>query len=63
VPYAHHTKSHVESDLVLLPNGYVYGSTRLNEYSSKSGLEKGLLKDLRTGEVFEGEMVKKVYIS
>jgi len=63
VPYAHHTKSHVESDLVLLPNNYVYGLRRLVEYSNKSGLEKGWLKDLRTGEVFEVERVKKVFIS
>jgi macrophage erythroblast attacher len=63
VPYAHHTKSHVESDLVLLPNGCVYGLQRLEEYSRKAGLNPGLVKDLRNGEVFEVELVKKVYIS
>jgi macrophage erythroblast attacher len=63
VPYAHHTKSHVESDLVLLPNGCVYGLQRLEEYSRKAGLDTGLVKDLRNGEVFEVERVKKVYIS
>jgi macrophage erythroblast attacher len=63
VPYAHHTKSHVESDLVLLPNGCVYGLQRLEEYSRKAGLDPGLVKDLRNGEVFEVERVKKVYIS
>jgi macrophage erythroblast attacher len=63
VPYAHHTKSHVESDLVLLPNGCVYGLQRLEEYSRKAGLDAGLVKDLRNGEVFEVEQVKKVYIS
>jgi len=36
---------------------------RLKEYSSKSGLEKGYLKDLRTGDVFGEDEVKKVYIS
>ncbi|KAH6681588.1 macrophage erythroblast attacher protein-like protein [Halenospora varia] len=63
VPYAHHTKSHVESDLVLLPNGYVYGLGRLEEYSRKAGLPGGRVKDLRNGAEFEVESVKKVYIS
>jgi macrophage erythroblast attacher len=63
VPYAHHTKSHVESDLVLLPNGCVYGLQRLEEYSRKAALHPGLIKDLRNGEIFEVDTVKKVYIS
>ena len=63
VPYAHHTTSHVESDLVLLPNGCVYGLHRLEEYSRKAGVEKGHVKDLRTGEVVKVESLKKVYIS
>ncbi|PVH82272.1 macrophage erythroblast attacher protein-like protein [Cadophora sp. DSE1049] len=63
VPYAHHTTSHVESDLVLLPNGCVYGLHRLEEYSRKAGVEKGCVKDLRTGEVVRVEGLKKVYIS
>jgi macrophage erythroblast attacher len=48
---------------VLLPNGCVYGLQRLEEYSRKAGLDGGLVKDLRNGEVFEVEKVKKVYIS
>ena len=63
VPYAHHTKSHVESDLVLLPNWCVYGLQRLEEYSRKAGLANGEFKDLRNGEVFPVQKVKKVYIS
>ncbi|CZR54585.1 related to macrophage erythroblast attacher [Phialocephala subalpina] len=65
VPYAHHTKSHVESDLVLLPNGCVYGLQRLEEYSRKAGLESGWVKDLRGGEggAVKVEGLKKVYIS
>lgn len=63
MPYAHHTKSHVESDLVLLPNGCVYGLHRLEEYSRKAGLEMGMVKDLRNGDMFEMDSVKKVYIS
>lgn len=63
VPYAHHTKSHVESDLVLLPNGCVYGTQRLEEYSRKAGLGPGQLKDLRNGDIFSVDEVKRVYIS
>lgn len=63
VPYAHHTKSHVESDLVLLPNGCVYGRHRLEEYSRKAGLSPDKIKDLRDGKVFPVEDVTKVYIS
>lgn len=63
VPYAHHTKSHVESDLVLLPNGNIYGLERLEEYSRKAGLDEGLVKDLRNADTFGIETVKKVYIS
>ncbi|QSZ30506.1 hypothetical protein DSL72_000060 [Monilinia vaccinii-corymbosi] len=63
VPYAQHTKSHVESDLVLLPNGCVYGLGRLEEFSRKAGLSDDKVKDLRTGDVFDREKLKKVYIS
>ncbi|KAL2074966.1 hypothetical protein VTL71DRAFT_8746 [Oculimacula yallundae] len=63
VPYAHHTTSLVENDLVLLPNGCVYGLNRLEEYSRKAGVEKGSVKDLRTGDVVRVETLKKVYIS
>jgi macrophage erythroblast attacher len=63
VPYAHHTKSHVESDLVLLPNGCVYGRQRLEEYSKKAGLDDDVVKDLRSGETFSIDDLKKVYIS
>lgn len=36
---------------------------RLEEYSRKAGLGKGTVKDLRGGEVFGVEGLKKVYIS
>lgn len=63
MPYAHHTKSHVESDLVLLPNGCVYGRERLEEYSKRAGLDDNVVKDLRSGETFSIDDLKKVYIS
>jgi macrophage erythroblast attacher len=63
VPYAHHTKSHVDPDAVLLPNGRVYGKSKLEEYSMKAGLDDRKIKDLRTGEIYESDCIKKVYIS
>lgn len=63
VPYAHHSKSHVEHDLVLLPNGRVYGRARLDEYARKAGLAPDMVKDLRTGDVFPADKLKKVYIT
>ncbi|KAK3940360.1 CTLH/CRA C-terminal to lish motif domain-containing protein [Diplogelasinospora grovesii] len=64
VPYAHHSKSHVEHDLMLLPNGRVYGKERLEEYAKKSGLPPaGQVKDLVTGDVYTVDKLKKVFIT
>lgn len=63
VPYAHHTQSHVEHDLRLLPNGCVYGKDRLEVQAKKAGLSTDQVKDLRTGEVFSVDALKKVYIT
>lgn len=63
VPYAFHSKSHVEPDLLMLPNGRAYGKARLEEYARKAGLPEGQIKDLRTGEVFSMDRLKKVYIT
>ncbi|OAA76242.1 CTLH, LisH motif protein [Akanthomyces lecanii RCEF 1005] len=63
VPYAHHTKSHVEHDLVLLPNGRVYGRQRLEDQSKKAGLPPALVKDIVTHEVYAAESLKRVYIT
>lgn len=63
VPYAHHSKSHVEHDLMLLPNGRVYGMARLEDYAAKSGLPREIVKDLVTGDVYPQEVLKKVFIT
>lgn len=63
VPYAHHDKSHVEHDLLLLPNRRVYGKERLEDHSRKSGLPPSQVKDLRTGEVYGADELKKVFIT
>lgn len=41
----------------------VYSRSKLEEYSRKGGLSDDYVKDLRTGDVFEADKVKKVYIS
>lgn len=63
VPYAFHSKSHVEPDLLLLPNGRAYGRQRLEDYARKAGLLDAQVKDLRTGEIFGMDRLKKVYIT
>ncbi|KAI1824441.1 CTLH/CRA C-terminal to lish motif domain-containing protein [Xylaria intraflava] len=63
VPHALHSKSHVEPDLLLLPNSRAYGKARLEEYAKKAGLPEGQIKDLRTGEIYEMDQLRKVFIS
>ena len=63
VPYAHHTKSIVEHDLVVLPNGRVYGRGNLEQLARKLGLPANQVKDLQTGEVYDTDTLKKVYIT
>ncbi|KAI1117053.1 CTLH/CRA C-terminal to lish motif domain-containing protein [Nemania sp. NC0429] len=63
VPHALHSKSHVEPDLLLLPNGRAYGRARLEEYAKQAGLRDDEVKDLRTGDVYKFDQLKKVYIS
>lgn len=62
VPYAHHSKSHVQNDLMLLPNNRVYGQARLDEYAAKAGLPAGQVKDLVTGQVYRSDQLKQVFI-
>lgn len=63
VPYAHHTKSIVEQDLMVLPNGRLYGKANLEQHAKKFGLPPSQVKDLQTGEVYDSDTLKKVYIS
>lgn len=63
MPYAHHTKSYVENDPVVLPNNRVYGRDRLMDLSKKSGVAEGMVKDPTTGEEFKVDALMKVYIS
>ena len=66
VPYAHHTKSYMEEDPVVLPNGRVFGRERLRSLNEKLGVRKGRVRDptegLQGAEWGDGE-VRKVFIS
>ena len=65
VPYAHHTKSYMEDDPVVLPNGRVFGRERLRGLNVKLGVPEGRLRDPTDGlggaEWALGE-VRKVFI-
>ena len=63
LPYAHHTKSYVETDPVVLPNGRVYGRDRLLEYCTKVGLDESTVKDPTTSEYFHASEMRKVFIT
>jgi macrophage erythroblast attacher len=66
VPYAHHSKSIVENDPVVLPNGRIYGLDRLKEFNEKIGTKEGWVRDPMggaSGEKWRWEEVRKVFIS
>jgi macrophage erythroblast attacher len=66
VPYAHHTKSIVEHDPVVLPNGRVYGRQTLESFNEKVGTESGWIRDpisgVVDGEQYKDSEVRKVFI-
>lgn len=65
VPYAHHSKSHVDHDPVVLPNDRIYGRELLERLNEKLGFGDGKVRDPMdpTGEAYGWEHVKKVFIS
>jgi macrophage erythroblast attacher len=63
LPFAHHTKSHVDPDPIVLPNGRVYGRERLLQLGAKVNVPFGKVRDPVTGETFDESEVDKVYIS
>lgn len=65
VPYAHHTKSFIDEDPVVLPNGRVYGRGKLDAMNSKLGVGKGRVKDPAGGvggEEWGIDEVRRVFI-
>ena len=65
VPYAHHTKSFMEDDPVVLPNDRVFGRERLKMLNEKLGTRKGLVRDPTNanGTEWSEAEIKKVFIS
>lgn len=63
LPYAHHSKSWVEDDPVVLPNGRMYGRDRLMLTSAKANMPPGQIKDPTTDAVFHESSIRKVFIS
>ena len=64
VPYAHHSKSYVENDPVVLPNGRIYGRERLLAMNEKIGTPEGKVRDPTNLSLeFHESEVKKVFIS
>lgn len=64
MPYAHHTKSNVEDDPVVLPTGRIYGRRRLMEMNEKLGTPRGYVKDpLAPTLIYDEGQLKKVFIS
>jgi macrophage erythroblast attacher len=62
VPYAHHARSSVDPDPVMLPNGRIYGRERLELLASKLNLQAGIVRDPTTGEEVEASSLRKVYV-
>jgi macrophage erythroblast attacher len=64
LPFAHHSKSIVESDPVMLPNGRIYGRERLARLNEKLGTPPGMLRDpVEPDKMFERRELRKVYIT
>jgi macrophage erythroblast attacher len=65
VPYAHQSKSHIEEDPVVLPNGRVFGRERLKMLNEKLGAPPGKIRDPTDPESVEWDEreIKKVFIS
>ena len=68
VPYAHHSKSNVESDPVVLPNGRVYGKERLLNWQGKAVKVEGngdswIRDPTNPEEVYEVQQMKKIYFT
>lgn len=63
VPYAHHTKSHVQPDLVMLPSRKARSRILLLEDAKKAGLEPNMVRDPVTQDLCSTDDLKKVYIT
>ncbi|KAF2858445.1 protein FYV10 [Piedraia hortae CBS 480.64] len=64
LPFGHHDKSHVDEDLVVLPNGRVINHGRLQLLNQKLKVPKGKIRDpfSTTGEEWIESVVRKVFV-
>ncbi|KAK9477078.1 CTLH/CRA C-terminal to lish motif domain-containing protein [Lipomyces japonicus] len=63
LPYAHHVRSSVETDPVMLPNGKIYGRETLRQFAEKAGLPKVRVRDPFTGEEWDDSALRRVFPS
>ncbi|KAK9451200.1 CTLH/CRA C-terminal to lish motif domain-containing protein [Limtongia smithiae] len=63
LPYAHHVRSSVDADPVMLPNGRIYGHQSLLDFAEKSGMPPGRIRDpMATGE-WDDKAARRVFPS
>ncbi|KAK9329839.1 CTLH/CRA C-terminal to lish motif domain-containing protein [Lipomyces starkeyi] len=63
LPYAHHVRSSVEPDPVMLPNGRIYGRHTLIQFSEEAGLPIGKVRDPTTGDEWDESVIRRVFPS
>lgn len=64
VPYANHSKSHVEPDPVVLPNGRVYGRERLMKWNERFRTPSGWIRDpVEPTKMFKDDEIKRIFIT
>ncbi|KAL2889887.1 Protein FYV10 [Ceratocystis lukuohia] len=63
VPYANHTRSCVDHDMVVLPNGHAFSKSKLLEYAKKTTMDPNTIRDLRSGQLYKTSQMKKIYIT
>lgn len=62
VPFAHHVRSFVDTDPVVLPNGRIYGRRKLEDFAEKANVGPGLVRDPTTGDEWDWDVIRKVYV-
>ncbi|KAI6778834.1 uncharacterized protein J7T54_002664 [Emericellopsis cladophorae] len=63
VPYAHHTKSHVQPDLVILPSGRAVSEQQLEDQAVKVGLPETQVMDPSDGMIVDKALLRKIFIT
>ncbi|KAK7205536.1 CTLH/CRA C-terminal to lish motif domain-containing protein [Myxozyma melibiosi] len=63
LPYAHHVRSMVDPEPVMLPNGRIYGHQTLMDFAANAGLPAGRVRDPTTGDEWDEKVLRRVYPS